>query len=463
MVKCILYKLLTLPVLLFIGHDYALATGGTEVLKSSQKDKVTIQYDISERDGMVSVLFTKVNKELGIENSGKYRDYEKIQVVFFEWAGVYQQAEFSAKEGINIRPFRIKRDELLYQNTNEGFFRLEDNPEIRFKMVTDHDATLTIPIYLTYYKKKRQYETFAYCGDLSIRISPKQQRENTSGKQTQRRTKTITTTEEVEVEQDLSPIEVANNVLNNANEYINNPDVTADDLKHYIQQLDDSRSHIKDDATIKKITEVILICKQRLNDLTQKETADREHSVEQAMLLQQKEKAQQDMNYVNERTSNIDDLSDSELGDLRAASNELRRQSYALKDKDPELSNQMIKTADGCDQKLKEIEDGKKRRNIWLIIGGILLMVLMFVGNQTFSHFRNLKNQKGIEKMQNSIAKRAQDEARRRAQSMARSKINKVQSQVRQKSRDAVRKGVNSAVSSTVKGAKGGKSKSISI
>ena len=134
-----------------------------------------------------------------------------------------------------------------------------------------------------------------------------------------------------------------------------------------------------------------------------------------------------------------------------------------LKDKDPELANQMVKTADDCDQKLKEIEDGKKRRNIWLIVGGILLMVLMFVGNQTFNHFRNLKNQKGIEKMQNSIAKRAQDEARRRAQSMARSKINKVQSQIRQKSRDSVRNSVNSAVNSAVKGVKGKNKKSVSI
>lgn len=450
-------------VLILLGFLPASGTDGTEVLRSDRKDKVTIQYNISERNGVTTVYFSNVKKELGIENSEKYREHDKVQVVFFEWTGNYPGAEFSVKNGVNIRSLKINRDELTYQKSQDGFIRLGDRPEIQFNILTDQEVTLKIPVYLAYYKKNRQYETFAYCGELSIKFPKKQQRGNTSGGQVSKQTKTITTTEEVEAEQDLSTTEIAKNVLNNADEYINNPNVTPDDLTAYIRKLDDMRYGIKDDATLKKISEIILICKQRLNDLTQKETADREHSIEQAALLQQKEKAQQDMSYVNERTSKIEDLSDSDLGDLRAASNELRKQSYTIKDKDPELANQMVKTADDCDQKLKEIEDGKKRRNIWLIVGGILLMVLMFVGNQTFNHFRNLKNQKGIEKMQNSIAKRAQDEARRRAQSMARSKINKVQSQIRQKSRDSVRNSVNSAVNSAVKGVKGKNKKSVSI
>ena len=450
-------------ILMLVGFLPASAIDGTEVLRSDRNDKVTIQYDISEKSGITTVYFSNVKKELGIENSEKYREYDKVQVVFFEWTGSYHDTEFSVKNGVNIRPMRINRDELIYKRSQEGFKRLGDNPEIHVELLTEQEATLNIPIYLAYYKKKQKYEIFAYCGELSVKFPKKQYRDNTSNTLVQKKTKTITTTEEIEVEQDLSPTEIAKNMSNNAYEYISNPYVTYEELKEYTRKLEEMSYSIPDDATRKSIREVILSCKQRLNELAQKETIEREQSVEQSMLRQQKEKAQQDMNYVNERISTIDDLSDSELGNLRAASNELRKQSYSIKDKDPELANQMVKTADDCDQKLKEIEDGQKRRNIWLIIGGILLMVLMFVGNQTFNHFRNLKNQKGIEKMQDTIAKRAQNEARRRAQSMARSKINKAQSEVRQKSQDAVRKGVNSALDTAVKGVKGKNKKGVSI
>ena len=335
--KILMKQFMISSVLMLIGFLPASATDGTEVLRSDRKDKVTIQYSVSERNGVTTVYFSNVKKELGIENSEKYREHDKVQVVFFEWSGNYPGAEFSVKNGVNIRSLKINRDELTYQKSQDGFIRLDDRPEIPFNIITDQEVTLNIPIYLAYYKKSRQYETFAYCGDLKIRFPKKQQRGNTSGGQVQKQTKTIKVeetpventevTEEVEAEQDLSTTEIAKNVLNNADEYINNPNVTPDDLTAYIRKLDDMRYGIKDDATLKKISEIILICKQRLNDLTQKETADREHSIEQAALRQQKEKAQQDMSYVNERTSKIDDLSDSDLGDLRAASNELRKQS----------------------------------------------------------------------------------------------------------------------------------------
>lgn len=434
---------LLLSLLLSLVVPSVLAADGVEVLRSDWKDKVTIQYNISERNGLTTVYFSKVKKELSFENSEKYRDNDKVQVVFFDKTGEFIGAEFSVKNGISIFPVRINRDELNYHKSQEGYYRLGDNPEIRVEVLTDKEVTLNIPVYLAYYKKKHHYELFAYCGELNVKFSSKQKKEIVS--QTPR-TKTITTTEELQVEKDLSAAEIAKNVLNNADEFINGPDVTPDDLKDYIRKLDDMRYSIQDRPILGEISKVILACKKRLTTMTQEAATEKEQSVEQAMYRQQKEKAQQDMSYVSERLSKIDDLSDSDLGNLRAASNELRKQSYAIKDKDEELAKQMTQTADDCDQKLKEIEDGKKKRNIWLIIGGVLLMVLMFVGNMTFTHFRNLQNKKDIDKMQQSMAKRAQDEARRRAQSLARSRVNKVQSEVRQKSRDAISKTVNSSI-----------------
>jgi hypothetical protein len=61
-----------------------------------------------------------------------------------------------------------------------------------------------------------------------------------------------------------------------------------------------------------------------------------------------------------------------------------------------------------------------------------------------------------MEDAQNKIAKRAEGEARRRAQSMIRSKTNRLQGQIRQTSRDAVRTGVNNVAKGIGKNAKKG-------
>ena len=89
--------------MVILGILPASAIDGTEVLRSDQKDKVTIQYNISERNGNTTVYFSNVRKEVSIENSEKYKDNNNVQVVFFERTGDYQGAEFTLKNGVNIR------------------------------------------------------------------------------------------------------------------------------------------------------------------------------------------------------------------------------------------------------------------------------------------------------------------------------------------------------------------------
>ena len=89
-----------------------------------------------------------------------------------------------------------------------------------------------------------------------------------------------------------------------------------------------------------------------------------------------------------------------------------------------------------------------------MIIGGVILAILAFVGNQTFQHFRNVKNQKSIMDMQQNVVKRAEDEAKRRARNMAHSQMNRVQGEVRRKTRGAVNDGI-SKISKKGKGNKG--------
>ena len=98
-----------------------------------------------------------------------------------------------------------------------------------------------------------------------------------------------------------------------------------------------------------------------------------------------------------------------------------------------------------------------RKQNLWLIIGGVILAILAFVGNQTFQHFRNVKNQKSIIDMQQNVVRRAEDEAKRRARNMARSQINRVQGEARRKTRSAINDGIGKI------GKKGKGNKGISI
>ena len=86
-----------------------------------------------------------------------------------------------------------------------------------------------------------------------------------------------------------------------------------------------------------------------------------------------------------------------------------------------------------------------------MIIGAMILGLLGFGGNQVAQHMRNAKNQKSMMEMQQNVIKRAENEAKRRAQSYARNKAHQVVGQAKQKGRQAVRSNVNK-LGNSVKG-----------
>lgn len=61
-----------------------------------------------------------------------------------------------------------------------------------------------------------------------------------------------------------------------------------------------------------------------------------------------------------------------------------------------------------------------QKRNLLLIVGGIILAVLGFIGNQVLQHFRNVRNQKNMMNMQQSLVDQAEKEAKRQARNAAR-------------------------------------------
>lgn len=419
-------------------------------LTSDAGDKVVIQYSCAEgSDGQYVIRFSGLKKEIGLKTREKYKDLSRIKVVIFDRNGDYND-KFKSDD-ISTNAFKLSLNELHYESSPEGYYRLDDRPELKVQLLAKK-AMMTIPVYLAYYEKKGQYIIFARCGSFDINISQRQQNEPPQIEERRLRTQTITEVVEGE-ETPIPKTEIALNIINTFEENLSLGNVDIDDLEFTINRLRQLQDEISDPKILNQISRTIERCKDEKQKLEERNSELSKRTVDEESRRHEEETAQQNLAYVKDRLSKIDDLSDSDLGDLKATSNELRKQS--LKIKDEELASQMTQAADECDKKINEIENSKKRRNIWLIVGGILLAVLMFVGNQTFQHFRNLKNQKGLEDMQKSIAQRAQSEARRRAQSMVRNRVSRVKNDVRQKGRNMVKDGVNNVVKGKEKNKKG--------
>lgn len=433
-----------LIVCLFLGCYALSAKDYTVALSSDAKDKITISYSIVEQGGCYVVRFTGVRKALGIKHSEKYRKLEDIKVVFFDRTGGYRDCEFSSD--INTEAFRINRDVMRYKVSDDGYFFLKDNPELRIEVTSNQPVSLSIPIYLAHYEKKHHYKIISKCENLILHFDKMNKKESSSSEEDLVRKKIVSTEEQVQGEADLTPTEMANNLIGNIDEVVSREDVTVEELQRYIDELIGFKSSITDRGVLSSVNNAIIRCKERMKEVSELSDAMKKDSQEKEIKQAQENEAEQNLDYAKELLSKDDDLSDSDIAELKSTANQLRKESHSIKNSNQELAKRMKQTADECDKKISEIESAKKRKNIWLIVGGVLLTILMFIGNQFFRHFRSVQKAKSFEDMQNKIAQQAQNEAKRRAESMVRSKINRAQGAARQKSRELVKDNINKAI-----------------
>lgn len=420
-----------------------------ETLYSGAKDKVTIKYQIKESNGQVTIFFSKPVIQLSLSNRESYDDYDKVMVMFFDRNGGVKDDNFTSVIG-GTEAIMVRSDDMKYVWSNDGYVFIEDDATINLTLLREK-ATLSIPIYLVYYKKRGKYEVFARCGTLQIQLE-KGQNPSTSGGGPETVTRTVEKKEVVQQEEELTDAQMALMLVDRIHELLGQCSATSlpDGLSTYEDQLRKLELTITDKDTKAKISNVLKQIEDKKQEvaklLDEIKIEDVAESTRQAVTNQ----ARQDLAYVNERLDNIDKLTESDVAELKTNASSLRKQSYQVDDK--ELARDMQRAADRCDDEFKRIEDGKKRRTIWMVIGGIIAAIAMFFGNQAFQHYRNLQSQKGLEAMQDKIARRAENEAKRRAQSVVRSKVSRVQSQARRKANDAVRDGINKGVNSVTKG-----------
>lgn len=375
----------------------------TDSLYTKDDDLVIIQYDVVQADGQQLVRFHSVRKILGSANRRKYEKLDHVKAIFFDRIGSFGKTKFT---GIGVSAF-MRPEDVAYTSSDDGYFIIDEQPQLTFGKKAGGIKPFSIPVFLAYYKKKDTYDVFAKCGNLKI-MMPKAKsivgnddigNVVTVSSQTQ----TITSQEELESSFDEGEINERIQDLYRLLQEQNTVPFT-DELTQAHDALSQMKYSVRDVRLKARISEVMRVYSEKREEL---------------------ENASQD-----------------------AAAAEARRDAAAQEAR-AQARQDSIETA-----RQKQAEKEKKR-NMWMVIGGIVLAALAFVGNQTFQHFRNVKNQNNLVEMQEMVVKRAEGEAKRRAQSMARNQAHKMESQMRGKVRKTVNQGVNNARNKIGKNKKG--------
>lgn len=363
----------------------------TDTLESSKRDRVIVTYDITQNNGQITIKFLSVNKKLGRTYREKYKKLDEIAILFFDRTGNYEDnMEFS---GINTDAFMIPK-EVKYKVSKDGYFLLNDKPTLSMELKSGENAELSIPFFIAHYEGKHCYKVFSRCEDLKINLSKKKSVRVPEVSTQLSTTQTITSQEEI----DGTDVDeaVANSLINRINALLAEQEEYpfSDELKQAISSLREISYRPIDSNLSSRIGEVLSACNSKEKELKAEAKAAEDAAAKNA--------------------------------ELQAKLAE--EQALARQDSIATVAQQKA--------------EAERKQNIWLIIGGVILAIFAFVGNLTYQNFRNAKNRKSIEEMQQNAIKRAEDEAKRRARNMTQSQINRVQGETRRKTRSAINEGI---------------------
>lgn len=395
-----------LTVLLFLISFHVTAKVVTDTLYSAENDCVIVTYRITQKDNVVDVQFRSVRILLGDFHHDKYeKEIDKVHTLFFDCIGCSKDMKFTGETpSLVCLPVNAS-----YKRSNDGFFIIEQRPTLSFELGASGSDSLTIPIYLAHYERKGRYKILCSCGDLKVRIS----HTSTSSSNAQPAIKKPSLQSSDEF------VEIGEGIDENDTEALN--------LIRLIKvELPRQDAYPMESTLVKKI--------DRLNELQAK--------IKKEEIVKDISKTLEDCNNKERELRYAKEESDRQKADDDDFTNCTTKEDFQrYLNKHPEGShvdeaNAKINNINNDDKKIK---DKERKRNIWMIIGGALLAILLFVGNQVMQSFRNIRTQRSMMQMQQDAAKRAQNMARGKVQNEIRKQTNKVTGQVRKKSQTIIR------------------------
>ena len=377
---------LVLLVTMFLNCLCVHAKTVKDTLVTTDGDRIILTYELSRSEDHYTLRFNNQQKKLGRINGDKYADLSKVAVMFFDRTG-----GFSNNVSItNMVPeaFMVPSN-VNYDHSSDGFFVVHDYPTLNFTAKGSSD--ITIPIYLAYHPKKGKYTLFSKCKGMKIHLSAfsSTTRQQGSSQITQQ---TVTSTTEIESDNTVTlkvmeSIKLAKELLYEADKL-----PFSESLQDEIRFIRVQKREITDASLLSQISDVLQM-------------------------------------YEDKKASLEENASAAQIAAQQEAEEKAKREAEEIQAK-----NDSIMSAQ------QEQAEKDKERNLWMIIGGVILAILAFIGNQVFQSFRNNRNQKNMMNIQQSIANQAEAEAKRRARNAIRSTTNRTVNQTKSAVREAVRK-----------------------
>lgn len=357
-----------------------------------QNDKIILSYNVSSDNSLMSVDFRRprIIPSPALNKACK-GEIDRLKVVIFDRIGDLGKTKWL---GLTPQAFMVPSG-LSYDKTSDGFFILGESQPIEFHILRNANVSVKLPMYIAVYEKKQKYRIVAAAKNpLSVSSTAAQskktgQRErNLAGVKTERIA--ITSTEEIEAENGdiisaLSSIEMIKELLERETEV-----PFSETLRMELYNLRALKNKITEPEVVNKINDVLLACSNKEQELKEanNQSALAAEAQAQALVRQQEQEAE---------------------AEQKAAEEKARQQ-----------------------------EEKQQKRTLWMIIGGVILAIFGFIGNAIFKHFRDIRNQKSIMQMQESLARQAEHEAGRRSREMLRNKAHQVANKGRTKLRNSI-------------------------
>lgn len=383
-------RMLVIYLLAFISPSLVSAKLVRDTVYTRQNDQIILTYDVTVNGNDVSLRIDSKPRVIPGENLRKacMGDLSLLKVVLFDRIGNFGKTKWS---GMSPTAFMIPYG-LSYDRSPEGFYILGESAPISFVKKNADIRDVNFPLYVAVYEKKQSYKLVGSSSQpLKVTIGEVAKGAKRTGRKgTETERIVVQTSEELETENEdiakaLGSIQMIRQLVASETEL-----PFSQTLQMEIYNLRTLKDRVKDADIIDRINEVLLSCndKERELKIAQKEASLAAQAQEQALIAQQK------------------------------AEEEARQKE--------------------SEEKARIQEEKQQKRTLWMIIGGVILAISVFIGNAIFKHFRDVRNQKSIMEMQESLAKQAEHEASRRSREIVRNKAHQVANKGKSKMRESI-------------------------
>lgn len=385
--------------LAFLSPCIASAKMVRDTVYTRQNDRIILVYDVTANGNDVSLRIVNKPRIIPGDNLRKAckGDLSLLKVVLFDRVGDFGRVKWN---GMSPTAFTVPSG-LSYDRSADGFYILGESSPMSFVKKTTDNKEVRLPLYVAVYQKKQTYRLVGSSSQplrVTIGKAKAAKTQRVTKRTVQIGTETervpVYSTEEVEtagnddVVKALGSIQMVRQMIAAETEL-----PFSQSLQMEIYNLRSMKERVNDTEVIERINEVLLDYSNKEHELknAQNDASLAAQAEEQAMAAQQKAEEE-------------------------------------AKEKEAE-------------EKARIQEEKQQKRTLWMIIGGVILGVLGFVGNAVFKHFRDVRNQKSIMQMQESIARQAEHEAARRSREIIRNRAHKLANSGKSKLRESIQKG----------------------